>query len=268
MEVLSGMDRSALPIGIFDSGMGGLSVLRTALRILPDERFLFYGDIANAPYGTKTEEQVYACARAVTGHLMDQGIKAMVIACNTATCAAAAQLRAEFPDFIIVGMEPALKLAHDQCPEGRILVLATPVSLASEKYRRLYENYGEHAVSLPCPGLMEFVERGDTDSEEVKAYLQEKFAPHLAGVQKLSAVVLGCTHYVFLKKTVQSLLPPETQVLDGNEGTVRQLRRRLEQEGLLSLVPQTGQKYTLGFHLNASESKTRALAEALLRIPE
>ena len=117
------------PIGIFDSGLGGLSVLRTALRMLPEERFLYYGDIANAPYGTKTEEQVYAYARAVTGRLMDQGIKALVIACNTATAAAAAQLRAEFPDFIIVGMEPALKLAHDQCPEGRILVLATPVGM-------------------------------------------------------------------------------------------------------------------------------------------
>ena len=262
------MDRSALPIGIFDSGMGGLSVLRTALRMLPDERFLFYGDIANAPYGTKTEEEVYACARAVTGRLMDQGIKAMVIACNTATCAAAAQLRAEFPDFIIVGMEPALKLAHDQCPEGRILVLATPVSLASEKYRRLYENYGEHAVSLPCPGLMEFVERGDTDSDALKAYLTDKFAPYLANGQTPSAVVLGCTHYVFLKSTVQSLLPAETRVLDGNEGTVRQLARRLDQEGLLSASAPAGERFSLGFHLNENIGKAEALARKLLALPE
>ncbi|MBQ9198012.1 MAG: glutamate racemase [Clostridia bacterium] len=262
------MDRSALPIGIFDSGMGGLSVLRTALRMLPGERFLFYGDIANAPYGTKTEDEVYTCARAVTGQLMNQGIKALVIACNTATCAAAAQLRAEFPDFIIVGMEPALKLAHDQCPEGRILVLATPVSLASQKYRRLYENYGEHAVSLPCPGLMEFVEQGDTESNELKAYLKDKFAPYLAGGQAPSAVVLGCTHYVFLKNTVQSLLPAGTRVLDGNEGTVRQLGRRLEQEGLISRARPSGERFSLGFHLHESAEETDALARKLLQIPE
>ena len=259
------MDRASLPIGIFDSGLGGLSVLRTALRMLPDERFIYFGDIANAPYGTKTEDEVYACARGVTGHLMAQGVKAMVIACNTATCAAAAQLRAEYGDFIIVGMEPALKLAHDQCPEGRILVLATPVSLASEKYRRLYENYGEHAVSLPCPGLMEFVERGDTESDALKAYLREKFAPYLADGQPLAAVVLGCTHYVFLKRTAEALLPASTRVLDGNEGTVRQLRRRLEQEGLLAVHPAGCERFALQFSGNGG---AEARARALLRLPE
>lgn len=260
------MQNAERPIGIFDSGLGGLSVLRTALRMLPEERFLYYGDIANAPYGTKTEEQVYTFARAVTGRLMDQGIKALVIACNTATAAAAAQLRAEFPNFIIVGMEPALKLAHDQCPEGRILVLATPVSLASEKYRRLYENYGEHAVSLPCPGLMEFVERGDTDSEELKDYLRNKFAPYLD--RPLAAVVLGCTHYVFLKKTVQSLLPQSTLVLDGNEGTVRQLGRRLESAGLLLNQAMGTEKYSLSFHIDRNEPEIIARAERLMAIPE
>ena len=254
------------PIGIFDSGLGGLSVLRTALRMLPEERFLYYGDIANAPYGTKTEAQVYQYARTVTGRLMDQGIKALVIACNTATAAAAAQLRAEFPDFIIVGMEPALKLAHDQCPEGRILVLATPVSLASDKYRRLYENYGEHAVSLPCPGLMEFVERGDTDSEELKAYLWDKFDPYLD--RPLAAVVLGCTHYVFLKQTVRELLPESTLVLDGNEGTVRQLGRRLKSAGLLLAQGAPGEKRSLSFNIRQNEREIALRAEQLLRIPE
>jgi len=265
MEGYADMDRSSLPIGIFDSGVGGLSVLRTALRLLPKERFLFYGDTANAPYGTKTEEEVYGFARAVVDRLIAQGIKALVIACNTATAAAAARLRAEFPDFIIIGMEPALKLAHDQCPQGRILVLATPVSLASEKYRRLYESYGEHAVSLPCPGLMEFVERGDTGSEALKAYLRKKIAPYMD--QPLSAVVLGCTHYVFLKKTVQGLLPPGTLVLDGNEGTVRQLQRRLDAAGLLAEGAPCGPRKSLTF--NAPDAaRIAALAETLLHIPE
>lgn len=262
------MDKKSLPIGIFDSGLGGLSVLRTALRMLPEEKFIYDGDIANAPYGVKTEEEVYTCARAVTQRLLDRGIKALVIACNTATCAAAARLRAEYPDLIIIGMEPALKLAHDQCPEGRILVLATPVSLASEKYRRLYENYGSRAVSLPCPGLMEFVERGDTESDAVKAYLSDKFAPFLHADEPLAAVVLGCTHYVFLKRTAQSLLPADTRVLDGNEGTVRQLRRRLEAEGLLADRSAAGERFSLSFNVSGGEAPTLARAAQLMRIPE
>ena len=260
------MDKASLPIGVFDSGLGGLSVLRTALRMLPAERFLYYGDIMNAPYGTKTEEEVLSCARRVTALLLEKGIKALVIACNTATCAAAAQLRAEYPELIIIGMEPALKLAHDQCPEGEIAVLATPVSLASEKYRRLYENYGERAVSLPCPGLMEFVERGDVNSPALRAYLSEKLAPFIADGKTPAAVVLGCTHYVFLKNTVQGLLPAATRVLDGNEGTVRQLARRLEQQGLLAQTPAKGEGYDL--LLNAPDGEAGRVAAFLLNIPE
>ena len=225
------------PIGIFDSGSGGVSVLRTALQMLPNERFLYFGDTANAPYGTKTEEEVIELAKRVAENLLAQGCKALVIACNTATCAAAATLRAMYPDLIIIGMEPALKLAHDLRPEGDILVLATPVSLSSNKYRLLYTAYGEHAHSLPCPGLMDFVERGDIDSDELKAYLKDKLSPFLQNGNVPAAVVLGCTHYVFLKKTISSLLPKETLVLDGNEGTVRQLRRRLEGANLLSDAP-------------------------------
>ena len=187
------------PIGIFDSGSGGVSVLRTALQMLPNERFLYFGDTANAPYGTKTEEEVIELAKRVAENLLAQGCKALVIACNTATCAAAATLRAMYPDLIIIGMEPALKLAHDLRPEGDILVLATPVSLSSN--------------------------------------LLDKLSPFLKDGNIPAAVVLGCTHYVFLKKTIASLLPKETLVLDGNEGTVRQLRRRLEGANLLSDAP-------------------------------
>ena len=225
------------PIGIFDSGSGGISVLRTALRLLPDERFIYYGDAGNAPYGTKSEEEVTALAERVTDFLLAQGVKALVIACNTATCAAAAYLRAKHPDLIIIGMEPALKLAHDLRPEGDILVLATPVSLSSTKYQLLSSQYGEHAVSIPCPGLMDFVEKGDIQSDELKAYLLDKLAPYLSKDRAPAAVVLGCTHYVFLRRTIQSLLPHETLVLDGNEGTVRQLKRRLTQQQLLCDEP-------------------------------
>lgn len=225
------------PIGIFDSGVGGVSVLRTAHRMLPDEDYIYFGDTLNAPYGTKTEEEVLFCARNVVKTLLEKGVKALVIACNTATCAAAATLRSEYPDLIIIGMEPALKLAYDKCPTGQILVLATPVSLSSKKYQTLYEAYGENAVSLACPGLMEFAERGETDSPALRAYLTDRLSPYLENGQVPAAVVLGCTHYPFLKKAVKAVLPKETLVLDGNEGTVRQLRRRLESEDLLRADP-------------------------------
>lgn len=253
------------PIGIFDSGSGGISVLRTALRMLPNERFLYYGDTANAPYGTKSEEEVIALAKRVTAHLLQQGCKALVIACNTATCAAAATLRAMYPDLIIIGMEPALKLAHDLRPEGDILVLATPVSLSSNKYRLLYTAYGEHAYSLPCPGLMDFVERGDIDSEEIKSYLMDKLSPYLANGNIPAAVVLGCTHYVFLKNTIQSLVPKETLVLDGNEGTVRQLGRRLMQQDLLNDAECTLPRAQLA---SSGSDEALRLMHHLLQLPE
>jgi len=252
------------PIGIFDSGSGGISVLRTALHMLPNERFLYFGDTANAPYGTKTEEEVITLAKRVAEDLLDQGCKALVIACNTATCAAAATLRAMYPDLIIIGMEPALKLAHDLRPEGDILVLATPVSLSSDKYRLLYTAYGEHAHSLPCPGLMDFVERGDIDSDELKSYLLDKLSPFLQNNNIPAAVVLGCTHYVFLKKTIASLLPKETLVLDGNEGTVRQLRRRLEGENLLSDTPVFTDRVQLS---TSGDASALQLMHQLLHLP-
>ena len=221
------------PVGIFDSGVGGISVLGTAHRLLPEEDFIYYGDTAHAPYGTKTEQEVVVYARAAANFLLAQGVKALLIACNTATCAAAATLRSEHPDLIIIGMEPALKLAHDRCPQGQILVLATPVSLASRKYQMLYEAYGEHAVSLPCPGLMDFAERGEVDSPALHDYLDRLLSPYLTGGQEPAAVVLGCTHYPFLRRAIKRALPASTLVLDGNEGTVRQLRRRLKEADLL-----------------------------------
>ena len=253
------------PIGIFDSGAGGISVLRTALRLLPEESFLYYGDTGNAPYGTKPEEQVTVLAERVTDFLLEKNIKALVIACNTATCAAAAYLRAKHPDLIIIGMEPALKLAHDLRPEGDILVLATPVSLSSSKYQLLSSQYGEHATSVPCPGLMDFVEKGDTQSDELKAYLRGKLAPYLKKDRAPAAVVLGCTHYVFLRQTIQSLLPKETLVLDGNEGTVRQLKRRLMQQNLLFDGPAA--KPRVQFFTSGSE-EALTLMHTLLRLSE
>ena len=219
------------PVGIFDSGVGGLSVLGEALKQLPGERFIYYGDTLNAPYGTKSPETVRGLVFNVVEKLRAQGVKAVVIACNTATAEAARELRAHY-SFPIIGMEPALKPASEMAGTGLRIVLATPGTLNSEKYARLYARFGRNAVSLPCPGLMDFVESGDRGSPELRAYLDRLFAPYRD--QAVTAVVLGCTHYSFIKPLIVSCFPAETRVLDGNEGTVRQLKRVLEKEGLLN----------------------------------
>ncbi len=221
-------DRNS-PIGVFDSGVGGIGTLAALRRELPGERFLFFGDTANAPYGTKTREEVMGCVSRIMDHLLNQDVKAVVIACNTATAVAAAELRARY-DLPIIGIEPALKPASEIRREGSILVMATPMTLKLEKFRALYERYGEGAIPLPCPGLMELVEREAND--EARRYLLELFSPY--DLHKVDAVVLGCTHYVFLRPILQEILPPTVSVLDGNEGTARQLRRVLAARDLLA----------------------------------
>ena len=224
------------PIGLMDSGAGGISVLKEAVRLMPQEHYLFYGDQKNAPYGTKTKEEVLSLVRSVVSHLMSRDIKALVIACNTATARAAKELREELT-IPVIGMEPALKPASALYRGGQILVLATPGTLASEKYGLLSSLWGQHAVSVPCPGLMEFVEQGRFDDPALTAYLDGLFAPWLHS--QVDAIVMGCTHYVFLKALIRSYFP-ETPVLDGNEGTVRQLQRVLAARNLLCPPGSTG----------------------------
>ena len=217
------------PIGVFDSGVGGIGTLAEMMRVLPQERFLFYGDTANAPYGTKSREECMACVQQVVDRLLSQDVKAIVIACNMATAVAAQELRARY-ELPIIGIEPALKPAHEMRRGGSILVLATPMTLRLEKFRALYERYGEGAIPLPCPGLMELVER--EAHEEARDYLARLFAPYT--LDEVDAVVLGCTHYVFLRPILAELLPGRVKVLDGNAGTARQLQRVLSERGLLS----------------------------------
>ena len=225
------------PVGMFDSGVGGISVLREAVRLLPNERFIFYGDTKNAPYGTKTKEAVLALSRQVVKQLLKRQCKAIVIACNTATSAAAADLRAEYPDLPIIAMEPALKPASLLHSDGVVLSLATPGTIAGEKYAHLYALYGKGVVSLPCPGLMEFVERGELDGPALNRYFETLFMPYRD--KKVEAIVLGCTHYSFLKKSIAGFFPG-VPLLDGNGGTVRQLRRRLEAQNLLAPAEAAG----------------------------
>ena len=219
----------ARPIGVFDSGVGGVSVLRDLVRLLPRERFIYYGDNKNAPYGTRSEEEIRALSLDVANWLLSRDVKAMLVACNTATSAAIQTLR-ERLSIPVVGMEPALKPAYELHADGKILVLATPATLRQAKFHRLYERYGEHAVALPCPELVEFVESGRCEGDEIDAYLARRFAD-VQG-EKLAAAVLGCTHFRFLKKALGRALPG-VPLLDGNEGSARRLEYLLRENGTL-----------------------------------
>ena len=226
------MDRR--PVGFLESGLGVISVLGDALRVLPNENFIYFGDTKHIPYGDKPPETVYRYTRAAVERLLKEGCKAIVIACNTATSAAAATLREEL-DLPIIGMEPALKPASLMEGEGRVLVMATRVTLALPKFEALMERFGQDAVRVPCPGLMECVEEGLLSGEKVEGLLKELLAPYLT--EPVKAVVLGCTHYPFLRPTIARLLPEHVHLVDGNLGTARQLARRLEGANLLSDGP-------------------------------
>ena len=219
-------------IGVFDSGVGGISVLRHLLRLMPGERFYYYGDSANAPYGTRCREEVRGLTFAAAERLMARGLKALVVACNTAPSAAIGELRAAYPDTVVIGIEPALKPAADRFPGGRIGVMATPMTLREEKFAALLRRYGEteRVYKLPCPGLVELVESGRADSPEMDALLEKLLGPCRG---KLDAVVLGCTHYPFAAPAISRVLGESTVLLDGGEGTARETLRRLSGAGLL-----------------------------------
>ena len=227
-------------IAVFDSGLGGLSVLRHLKRVMPKERYLYYGDCANAPYGTRTTQQVRELTFAAAEHLLQNyPVKALVVACNTATAAAIGQLRSEYPDLIVIGIEPALKLAADRHPGGTIGVMATQVTLREEKFHKLWERFAGGCTVHPiqAPGLVELVEAGKENSEEAEALLRGILQPY-AG--KLDALVLGCTHYPFAAPAIGKILGSRTELLDGGDGTARETRRRLEEADLLAPASQGG----------------------------
>lgn len=223
-------------IGVFDSGVGGISVLRHLQKLLPNERFLYYGDSANAPYGRRATAQVQALTLAAAEKMLKFGVKALVVACNTATAAAIHALRQTYPELIIVGIEPALKPAVDQFPGGRIGVMATEVTLREEKFDALLRRYENAAAifKIPAPGLVELVETGRAGSSDAEALLSTILGPYIS---KLDALVLGCTHYPLAAGAIRTVLGPRVVLIDGGEGTARETKRRLEQANLLHNGP-------------------------------
>ena len=220
-------------IAVFDSGLGGISVLRHLRRLMPGERYLYFGDSANAPYGSRPTSEVRSLSLAAVEKLMAaKPLKALVLACNTATAAAVQELRKIYPELIVIGIEPALKVAADHYPGGRIGVMATEVTLREEKFDTLLHRFHENCsvVKIPMPGLVQLVEAGKTDSAEMDILLKTLLEPYIG---KLDAVVLGCTHYPLAAKAISRVLGETVVLLDGGEGTARETRRRLEKANLL-----------------------------------
>jgi glutamate racemase len=220
------------PIGVFDSGVGGLSVLRHIRDELPTQDLLYVADSAHAPYGSKTPEQIQARSLLLAEFLVGQGAKALVIACNTATAAAAALLRERYA-IPILGMEPALKPAVAATRSGVVGVLATSGTLKSARFAALLESHGSNVrvVTQAAHGLVECVERGDIDAPATRQLLWQYLEPLLsAGADTL---VLGCTHYPFLRGPIRALVGERVVIIDTGEAVARHLRRRLEDEGLL-----------------------------------
>ena len=218
-------------IAVFDSGVGGISVLRHLVAELPRERFLYFGDSANAPYGTRSTEEIRNLTFAAAEHLLTRRVKTLVLACNTATAAAAKALRLAYPELIIIGIEPALKPAAEKYPQGTVGILATPATLREGKLERLIGRHGGdcRVERIPAPGLVELVEQGKADAPETEALLRQLLEPWQG---KLDGIVLGCTHYPFVADTITRILP-DTEIFDGGGGTARNTRRRLAEAGLL-----------------------------------
>ena len=220
-----------LPIGVFDSGLGGISVLRELVKLMPEERYLYFGDSANAPYGTRTTQEVRVLTLNAAARLYERGVKALVVACNTATAAAIEDLRSEYPDIVVVGIEPALKMATDRFPRGHVGIMATQVTLREEKLEHLVGRFPDAKVErIPAPGLVELVEQGKAEAPETEALLHEILDPY-AG--RLDAIVLGCTHYPFVRNAVRKVLGEGVVIVDGGAGTARQTRRLLEERDWL-----------------------------------
>jgi glutamate racemase len=219
---------NAKPVGIFDSGMGGLSVAREIRATLPAEPLVYLADTAYCPYGGRPLEQIRSRSLAAVAELVSRGCKAVVVACNTATGAALELLRAEF-SVPIVGLEPAVKPAALASRNGRVGVMATSGTLQSERFRRLVESHarGAQVVPVPCPGLVELVEAGETDGERIVERLTTLLAPLRDA--EVDTVVLGCTHYPFLRGAVAKVMGPEVQLLDSGRAVARQLERVLRE---------------------------------------
>lgn len=222
------------PIGVFDSGMGGLSVLKAIHESLPCENLMYLADTKYVPYGEKEAEFIVERCIKITDYFLSHSVKALVIACNTATAAASAILRERYPDLPIIGMEPAVKPATQATQTGKVGVLATSGTLKSAKFAALLDRFAHDVmvIAQPCPGLVECIEAGDVDGEKVRHLLISYLQPMLNN--GCDTIILGCTHYPFLKPLLSELLPPSIKIIDTGAAVASYLQNTLMKNNKLA----------------------------------
>jgi glutamate racemase len=261
MENMSNHPDLSQPIGIFDSGLGGLSVLRAVRRELPHEPVIYIADQGHAPYGSRPKSQIRDFTFGITRFLLAHDSKLIVVACNTASAAALHDLRLGFPDVAFVGMEPAVKPAAETTHTGKVGVLATPTTFAGDLYASVVERFanGVQIFQSTCPGLVEQVEAGDLDGPKTRAILEDALNPMLA--EGIDTVVMGCTHYPFVIPLIEQLAGPGVRAIDPAPAIARQINRVLTERDLLHPGEAPGR---IRFYTSSDPAAMQALLPKLL----
>lgn len=246
-------------IGVMDSGVGGISVLKHIHTLLPNESLFYFADSAHAPYGNKTPEEIKARCFAVADVLIEKQIKALVVACNTATAAAIDDMRKKY-NLPIIGMEPAVKPAASATKNGIVGVLATTGTLKSAQFAALLESYGRNVkvVTQACVGLVECIERGELEAAETRALVAQYCQPLLD--EGADTIVLGCTHYPFVKPTIQDIVGSHITLIDTGAAVAKQLKRQLAEKKLLNPSNATAQ---VQFWTNSTAENAEQVTEKL-----
>ena len=256
------MDNSKKAIGVFDSGLGGISVLRDLKKLMPNENFIYYGDSAYAPYGVKTKDEITQRCVEIIDFFISKGVKAVVIACNTATSASANYLRKKYKNLPIIGMEPALKVATKGVKNNNVVVMATPLTLKEKKFEILMRNFrgNNTVIKMPCPELVKIVENDLIDDEKVVLNQLNEYYKDI-NVDKLDSVVLGCTHFIFYRDYLKSIFPDTVDIIDGNSGTCNHLKDVLNEKNELNEKSHEG---TIKIYNSSDDLKYIKLSNKLL----
>ena len=249
------------PIGIFDSGVGGISVLRAMRKQMPEESILYFGDQAHVPYGSRSLEQIQNFSEAITRFLLEQGAKIIVVACNTASAAALRYLRGRFPDVKFVGMEPAVKPAAEHTQTGRVGVLATPATFQGALYASVVERFanGVELFQETCPGLVQQIEQGNLVGEETRKILEDALLPMLE--KNIDSVVLGCTHYPFVIPLIQQIVGDDVRVIDPAPAVAKQTGRLIQENEMRN---NSGAKGAVNFYTSGDPDVLKSLLPMLM----
>lgn len=250
------------PIGVLDSGVGGISVLKHIHTLLPNERLLYVADSKYAPYGNKTAEQIQSRCFEIADFLIEKEVKALVVACNTATAAAIDVMRAKYT-LPIIGMEPAVKPAAAATKNGVIGVLATVGTLKSAQFAALLESYGRNVkvVTQACTGLVECIERGELNNENTFELIKRYCQPLLD--EAADTIVLGCTHYPFVRQLIEQVVGPEVVLIDTGAAVAKQLQKRLSELDLLTKVENLNQTFNVAFWSNSEVTHAKQVITQL-----